>query len=100
MLRTAVKKFGEVPQLVMTMEETAELTQALSKYLRGNDNKDNIAEEIADVSIMLQQLQIIFGNKSLVNKYIEQKINRLSEKYKIIRRATKPQQRNPPNGNN
>lgn len=79
-LHSAVEQFGEVPQLVMTMEETSELTQALSKYLRGNDNQDNIAEEMADVYIMLRQLEIIFKNENLVESYIEKKIKRLSER--------------------
>lgn len=79
-LHSAVKQFGEVSQLVMTMEETSELTQALSKYLRGYNNQDNIAEEMADVYIMLRQLEIIFKNENLVESYIEKKIKRLSER--------------------
>ena len=79
-LHSAVQEFGEVPQLVMTMEESAELTQALSKYLRGGNNQDNIAEEMADVYIMLRQLEIIFNNESLVEDYIDKKIKRLSNR--------------------
>lgn len=40
-------------------------------------NADNIAEEIADVEIMLKQLQIIFNNRNDVNRFYELKIKRL-----------------------
>lgn len=79
-LHSAIEKFGEAPQIIMAMEESSELTQALSKHLRGQNNDDNVAEEIADVYIMLRQLEIIFKNESLVDNYIEKKIQRLSEK--------------------
>lgn len=84
----AIKKFGETPQIVTTMEETAELTQALSKYLRNSifptipldQIKENIAEEIADVEIMLTQMKLLFNNQELVDKYIAEKLKKLSVK--------------------
>lgn len=36
------------------IEEMAELTQALTKELRGKPNRDNLAEEISDVMMMLE----------------------------------------------
>ena len=56
----AVDAWGKQSQLVICMEETAELTKELSKNLRGQDNDLGIAEEIADVEIMLEQLKLIF----------------------------------------
>lgn len=79
-LHSAVQEFDEVTQLAMAIEEGAELTQALSKRLRGEDNRDNIAKEMADVYIMLRKLEIIFNNGSLVDDYINKKISRLSER--------------------
>lgn len=58
-------------QCMIAVEEMAELMQALSKYLRIKYNCDdearlrepinNITEEMADVYIMLEQLQYMFG---------------------------------------
>ena len=51
---SAIKTFGEREQENVAMEECAELIQAIAHKHRGR--KDNIAEEIADVEIMLEQL--------------------------------------------
>ena len=63
----AVKKCGKEHQLVLCMEEMAELTKELSKNMRGFKNTTNISEEMADVEIMLEQLRIIYGNRSEVD---------------------------------
>lgn len=55
----AVRAYGKQSQLVMAMEEMSELTKELSKNLRGADNSKALAEEIADVEIMLEQLKVI-----------------------------------------
>lgn len=78
-LKNAVDVFGEQPQLIMAMEEMAELIQAISKYIRGKSNEENIAEEIADVEIMLAQLRYIFNNSSKVDFYCTHKINKLQD---------------------
>lgn len=75
--RKAVERYGKQSQLTMAMEEMSELTQALSKNLRGIDNVDNIAEEIADVEIMLMQLKQIFHCGKKVNDWKLSKIARL-----------------------
>ena len=51
----AVNVYGKTSQCTVCMEEMAELTKELSKNLRGQDNAAHIAEEIADVEIMLEQ---------------------------------------------
>jgi NTP pyrophosphatase (non-canonical NTP hydrolase) len=75
----AITKWGEAPQLVMMMEECAELTQAISKALRGKEDLSNIAEEIADVEIMLAQMKLIFSNSVEVENWKSAKIQRLKE---------------------
>lgn len=65
----AVQKFGERAQILVAIEEMSELTKALLKYIRHEDFDqgdyddiiESIAEERADVSIMLNQLTVIFG---------------------------------------
>lgn len=67
-----VDKFGEKAQILMAVEEMSELTKALLKYIRFKDFNQGsegdilaaISEERADVEIMLNQLQVIFGDNS------------------------------------
>ena len=56
----AIHTFGEEYQEEVAVEEMAELTKEICKNWRGKDNRAAIAEEIADVTIMLEQLRIIF----------------------------------------
>ena len=79
--KKAIETYGEIPQIDVAIEEMAELTQALSKYKRGKQH--NVEEEIADVSIMLEQLKIIFDNKK-VKKIKNKKIKRLNKGLKIV----------------
>lgn len=68
----AVQKFGERAQILVAIEEMSELTKALLKYIRHEDFSqgdydaivESIAEERADVEIMLEQLNIIFGENT------------------------------------
>lgn len=53
----ALSKFGENAQKEMLIEEMAELTQAILKDRRGRES--NIAEEIADVQIVLDQIKLL-----------------------------------------
>ena len=64
----------------MAMEEMSELTKELSKNLRGADNAKALAEEIADVEIMLEQLKVIFRNRALVDRIRAGKLVRLSDR--------------------
>jgi NTP pyrophosphatase (non-canonical NTP hydrolase) len=76
----AVKKWGRASQVLMAVEEMAELTKALMKFLnRDNESSEarrEVEEEIADVLIMLDQLTIIFDERS-VHKQRFEKFERL-----------------------
>ena len=74
-LTAAIRTFGEKSQEGVAVEECAELIQAISHKHRGREN--NIAEEIADVEIMLEQLKIINDCREEVAKIHKQKIERL-----------------------
>ena len=76
-LKQAIATYGKDAQVKMAIEEMSELTQALCKDFRGKGNAGNIAEEIADVEIVLQQLKIVFSNRNDVNRFYELKIKRL-----------------------
>ena len=79
----AVKKYGKDPQLIICMEEMAELTKELSKNIRGSKNITNISEEMADVEIMLEQLRVIFGNRSEVDTIKAEKLIRLADRLEM-----------------
>lgn len=62
----------------IAMEENAELIQAISKAKRGKLDKDNLAEEIADVLICIDWIQEIYGiNPSEVYSWTDRKKERI-----------------------
>ena len=76
----AVRTYGKQSQIVLAMEEMSELTKELSKNLRGRNNTAALAEEIADVEIMLEQLKTIYRNRALVDRVRAKKLIRLSDR--------------------
>lgn len=76
-----IEHFGSNNQCIVAIEELSELQKEICKHLRDMGNVHNIAEEIADVSIMLEQLQRIFNCRSEVELLKEQKIQRTTERY-------------------
>ena len=60
-LERAIEVYGKDMQLNVAIEELSELIKEICKYKRGEDNRENIIEEMADCIIMLRQLEIIFG---------------------------------------
>lgn len=86
-LEAAILKYGSANQTDMAIEEMSELTKALLKERRqvkkgfdvssAESFEDDIAEEMADVIIMLVQLQMMFNNKAKVSWYINRKVKRL-----------------------
>lgn len=79
-LENAIKTYGIEMQLIMMLEECAELQKEVTKYIRGNNNIEAIAEEIADVSIVISQLVGFFNIEEEVQGNIEKKIDRLEER--------------------
>lgn len=75
----AIDRYGIKPRMLMAVEEMSELTKEMCKNLRGKDNKAQLAEEIADVTIMLEQLRLIFGVNEEVNDWMDRKLLRLAQ---------------------
>lgn len=69
--RQAVERFGPAHQINKAVEELGELTQALMRYQNGEPVIGNVAEEIADVEIMIEQVKIILGER--YESYLELK---------------------------
>lgn len=76
----AVIAYGEVNQMVVALEELSECQKEICKYLRGNGIADNLAEEIADAMICLEQVQYFLGLDELVRKKMDQKVERLDNR--------------------
>lgn len=78
--KSALNKWGKENQTRMMFEEMAELQKELCKEARGEDNTDAIAEEIADVKIMLEQMIILHNCKDMVEMQMKRKLQRLKER--------------------
>ena len=81
----AVETYGKESQLWMIVEETSELLKEICKSKRGENNRMAIAEEIADVQIMLYQAAIIFDIAEDVEEAIEKKTTRLQSRMDAAR---------------
>ena len=76
--KAALGKWGPEAQTLMVFEEMSELQKELCKAARGKDNKEAIAEEIADVYIMLRQMILLHDCAEEVESYKTQKLERLA----------------------
>lgn len=91
-LQKAIETYGVSTQIDVAVEELAELTKALMKDRRNCkfrkqgrfgvflSERASVADEIADVLIMLEQLQMIFSNEYQVEKIKKGKIQRLENR--------------------
>lgn len=64
----AVEHFGQIHQILKAMEELGELTTALSRWLNREggetweERRRDVLSEVADVEILCEQLERIFGS--------------------------------------
>lgn len=58
-LTKIINHYGSELQLDIAIEEMSELTKEICKYKRGKQNVKEIAEEMADVYVILDQLRLI-----------------------------------------
>lgn len=82
-LKNALKHYGANAQRIVAIEEMSELTKELCKVSRGEENAAHIAEEIADVRIMLDQMEILFDCRKQVELIESEKLERLLKRMKI-----------------
>lgn len=83
----AVQTYGANAQILIAVEEMAELTKALLKFIRYGDRPavlESINEERADVEIMLNQLHVIFGDCS---DWESIKLSRLADRLEAEKEA-------------
>lgn len=82
-LREAIRCWGDSVQRLKVLEELGELTQAIVKTWLCDDCEEeamlaNLAEEMADVELMLQQLKIMYDNEDEVKEWRFKKLERLA----------------------
>ena len=75
----AVQTFGAQSQVLKCMEKMSELQKELCKHYFGEDNTDRIAEKLADVLIMLDQMILIHNCGPAVSEWMKVKLQRLEE---------------------
>ncbi len=80
----AMKQYGIQSQTMVLCEESGELIQAASKMLRSTDPtdslKDHLAEEMADVLIMIEQLKRYYGiTAGMISNWKYKKLIRLGD---------------------
>lgn len=76
----ALDKFGVNGQLTVAVEELSELTKEVCKMLRNIGNLNDLAEEVADVEIMCEQLRHIYSIDEDVDDWKKYKLNRLANR--------------------
>lgn len=81
-LKKALKKYGKTYEMMVCMEECAELIQAISKiirYPRSNYRHDALIEEMADVLICIEYLKMINEiTQEEIDLLISNKLRRLN----------------------
>lgn len=81
--RSLIGLNGIFMQQIVAIEEIGELQKEIIKYIRGEGDPYRMAEEIADVEIMMEQLKLYHCLDEKVNDYKEMKIQRIIKIYPI-----------------
>ena len=76
----ALDTFGTATQLIVALEELSEAQKEICKALRGKLNPEHLAEEVADATIMLEQVRQLFGINEPVCEMMDSKITRLQQR--------------------
>lgn len=76
---TALNIYGIIKQQWMLIEECGELLNAIAKSKRDRAGKDEIITELADVSIIIEQMAFFYGEEDF-NKEKERKLLRLKNR--------------------
>lgn len=85
-IHKAIEKYGIPVQSVVAMEEMAELQKELSKAIRGiyttgNYDTKGMLEELADVTLMLKQIMVMYHiDEDVVRSVMHTKVMRLERR--------------------
>ena len=77
----AIDCYGTENQLWKAVEEMAELTNEIAKsYRPDRASREALVDELADVTIMVEQLRLIFGVNDAVQDRMDFKVRRLADR--------------------
>lgn len=81
-LKAIILHYGLSAQTSKAVEELIELSEILVKYMnKGDLDRDELYEEMADVLIMVEQLKIIYNiDTAALQQVIDMKIDRTLER--------------------
>ena len=82
----ALAAFGTGIQLIVALEEMSELQKEICKALRGDLNQKHLAEEVADATIMLEQVRQMFDINDEVCTVMDEKVVRLQQRVEAAKR--------------
>ena len=74
----AFLRYGEVHRAVVAMEELRECQKEIAKFIRGIGNAGDLAEEVADALICLEEM-MIYGIREMEQIQMDRKIMRLED---------------------
>ena len=79
---SAIFQFGEESQVNMAIEEAGELITALAKRNRKHNGSSlvDIVSEMVDVSIMLEQMKMIFDDGQMFDRIYQEKLTGLASR--------------------
>lgn len=75
--REAIEVNGATAQQIVALEELSEAQKEICKLLRSQGSLDHLAEEVADATIVLEQVRLIHDINDQVNKKMDEKVERL-----------------------
>lgn len=79
--KQAISAYGEKAQKLMAIEEMSELTKEICKDFRGMLDREHLIEEIADVTITIYQLLMMYEiGDNEIQQMCERKVERLKER--------------------
>lgn len=81
-IERALAEYGKEYEIIVALEELAELVQCLTKKLRNMDNtRHHITEEIADVLIGIEYVKRVYDiSESEMQMWVDYKLRRLTER--------------------
>lgn len=76
-IKKDMKSFEGMKNLIIVMEEFAECSQEVSRYIRGKSDRFNLLEEVADAWLGIKFIQEVCGiSDEELNKAINVKLKR------------------------
>lgn len=67
-------KNGQQLQAIVAIEEMSEIIKEITKALRGKLRREQLAEEVADAVIMLEQIGNMFNINDSISSWMDYKI--------------------------